>query len=244
MNEIPAQDRVNIRPLPNEVSIYFQSRWNIVTPSVYRYEDQCWIDEFFKSGKLRLSTFAKFATYPDENRGDSLEGKSFCYGETTDNKSVVIIQQQGINAVVLCCSHSLNHNLKNNFKRDSAFEITNTVAFCNEIGRQLVGFRQGIEGSCIYRKSRIVKRSIDLNLDDHLNKHRQPDGTLNIQTLPHIAEHLGGAELVLLKKNTYAHQQEYRLLWELDTIVSDHVDVVAPLARQYCRRIELDEWDN
>ena len=53
---------------------------------------------------------------------------------------------------------------------------------------------------------------------------------------------LGGAELVLLKQKKYEKQQEYRLLWELDLLFEDFVDVVAPLARQHCRRLSSTDY--
>jgi hypothetical protein len=117
------QTAVRKRPPPHMLNIQFNCTWSVATPTVYRYEDEKWIDEFFSSGKLRVSTFAKFATYQDEIRGDAQEGSGFAYGETRNDKSVFIYHAQGINAVVFCCSHRLDHQLREGFKRDSAFEI-------------------------------------------------------------------------------------------------------------------------
>ncbi|QJU59556.1 hypothetical protein HL653_18950 [Sphingomonas sp. AP4-R1] len=238
MSEIPEQDRVKLRPPPHMVTLQFGSQWNVVTPAVYRYEDQRWIDEFFDTGKLRLSTFAKFATYEDEVRGDKNEGQGFCYGETSDNKSVVVMQSQGINAAVLCCSHRLCQDLQHGFQRNSAFQITNTVGFSLEISRQLAGFRNGIEGSCIYRSDATISRAIDFDFE----KYKLPDGNLDMQMVADASTQLGGPELLLLKRKRYERQQEYRLLWEIDTIGADYVDVVAPLARQFCRKVEAEDW--
>ncbi len=238
MNDIPEQDRVKLRPPPHVVTIQFGTPWNVVTPAVYRYEDQRWIEEFFETGKLRLSTFAKFATYADEQRGDTSEGQGFCYGETSDNKSVGVFQSQGITAAVLCCSHRLDHGLRNGFERDSAFQITNTVGFSLEISRQLAGFRHGIEGSCIYRSDATIKRAIDFDFE----KYKLPDGNIDMQMMFDAGAQLGGPELLLLKRKHYERQQEYRLLWELDAIGADYVDVIAPLARQFCRKVEAEEW--
>ena len=238
MTEVPEQDRVKLLPPPHVLTIQFGSAWNVVTPAVYRYEDRRWIDEFFESGKLRLSTFAKFATYADEMRGDTSEGRGFCYGETSDNKSIGVYQAQGINAVVLCCSHHLDHSLREGFQRDSAFQITNTVGFALEISRQLSGFRHGLEGSCIYRSDAIIKRAVDLDFD----KYKLPDGNIDMRMIFDTGAQLGGPELLLLKRKHYERQQEYRLLWELDAVSADFVDVTAPLAREFCRRIEPSEW--
>jgi len=220
------------------VNIQLAQAWNVATPAVYRYENKQWIDEFFSSGKLRLSSFAKFATYTDEIRGDTQEGRGVGYGETPDNKSVFVVQAQGVSATVFCCSHRLDHKLRESFERDSAFEIMNTVGFGFEIARQLPGFRHGLEGSCIYRSDTSIKR--DINFD--FEKYKRPDGTMDMQMLFDAGAALGGPELLLLKRKQYEVQQEYRIVWELDSLTGDSVDVVAPNARQYCRKVESTDY--
>lgn len=241
MSEIPTEDRVKLRSAPRAMPFSFQETWLVMQPQVYRYEDQEWIDEFFDTGKLRLSSFAKFATYEDEVRGDTQEGKAYCYGETTDGKSVGVAQQQGINAAILCASHRLSHELAHAFGRNSAFQITDTPMFAYEIRRQIIGFKSGIEGNCTYRSEGIIKRFLNFSLNPE--QHKNEDGTLNKDLLLGLGQALGGPELVFLKRKHYEEQQEYRLIWELDQAVDDHIDVVAPLARQYCRRVEPKEWE-
>jgi len=140
MNSIPEQDRVKKLPPPHILNVQFARPWNVVTPAVYRYENQKWIDEFFETGRMRLSTFAKFAKYPDENRGDRNEGRGVCYGETRDGKSIFIAQAQGFNAAVLCCSHRLDHKLRESFGPDSAFQIMNTVGLVSKLLASFLGF--------------------------------------------------------------------------------------------------------
>ncbi len=222
------------------VSTQFAAPWNVITPSVYRYEDNKWIDEFFLTGKLRLSTFSEFSKYPCEIRGDKTEGFGICYGEAPDNKSMILAQKQGIRAAILCCSHRLDQKLKKGFNRDSAFEIFNTTNFSFEVARQLSGFNQGLEGSCLYRSNLFINRAINLNFDEY----KRPDGTVDMQIINDAASTLGGAELVLLKRKKYEDQQEYRLLWELDYITGGYIDIIVPNARQYCRRINVDEWED
>lgn len=159
-----------------------------MTPAVYRYEDEQWIDQFFDTGSLRLSTFTKFSQYQDEIRGDSSEGSGVCYGETPNGQSVMVAQTQGISALVLCCTHYLDAELQRSFGRDSAFQITNTVGFAHEISRQLVGFRHGLEGSCIYRSSRSIARSIEFDFE----KYKLPDGNISMQAIFDAGGSLGG----------------------------------------------------
>jgi hypothetical protein len=228
MTGAPDQNRVKTLPAPKVISIPFGQHWQVVRPSVYRYEDQNWINEFFEIGRLRLSTFAKFATYPDEIRGDKDEGHDASYGETTDNKSVVVAR----------CSHHLNHQLREGFKRDSAFQIMDTVGFAFEISRQLPGFRGGLEGTCIYRNNRSINRKINIDTE----KYRLPDGNIDMKMISDLCRELGGPELVLLKHKKYENQQEYRILWELDAVSGESIDIVAPKARQFCRKVDGAEY--
>ena len=44
-------------------------------------------------------------------------------------------------------------------------------------------------------------------------------------------------EQMFLKDAKYAHQLEYRLLWECSTI-EEHIDIKVPDARQFCKRLD------
>jgi hypothetical protein len=229
---------VKTLPPPRVFNVQFGHAWQIVTPRIYRYENQKWIDEFFDSGRPRLSTFAKFASYPDETRGDRDEGKDVSHGETRDSKSIILAHAQGMSAAVLCCSHRLDHALREGFNRDSAFQIKDTLGFAFEISRQLPGFRGGLEGSCIYRHNRSINRKIDFDSE----RYRRSDGTIDMQMIPDLSAALGGPELVLLKHKKYENQQEYRILWHLDSIGSEFIDVVAPKARQFCQKVDAADY--
>lgn len=238
MNEIPEDQRVELRAPPHSVAINFAQPWNIITPAVYRYEDKKWIDLFFEVGQIRLSTFSKFSKYADEVRGDRAEGSGLTYGETLQGNSIAVMQTQGLNAAILCCTHQLDAEMQVKFGRDSAFQITNTVGFAHEVSRHLPGFRHGLEGSCIYRERRSIQRAIDLDLE----KYKLPDGNIDMQMLFDAGQALGGPELVLLKGKQYETQAEYRLLWELDKLEGDFIDIAVPNARQYCRRVRPEEY--
>ncbi len=234
-----AQDgKVIVRPKPFVITVQLAQPWQVVTPAVYRYENAQWIDEFFDTGRLRLSSFAQFAKYPDEARGDPNEGSAFCYGEAPNDRCVIVQQTQGMTSAVFCCSHRLDRDLQNAFQRNSVFEIINTVAFAHEISRQIPGFRQGYEGSCIYRSDGRISRKVDIDWENY----KLPDGNIDMRLMTDSMQALGGAELILLKRKQYENQQEYRLLWELDMLPGDFIDVAAPMARQYCRRVQASDY--
>ena len=113
------------------------------------------------------------------------------------------------------------------------------LGFALEVSRQIAGFTGGVEGSCIYRSDTMIKRAIDFDLE----KYRMPNGHIDMQAIHDSGVQLGGPELLLLKDKKYEDQQEYRLLWGMDVRAVDYIDVVAPLARQFCRRIDAKEWE-
>lgn len=238
MTEANNGDRVQTLPPPHLVNVQVGAAWSVALPTVYRYEDQRWIDLFFETGALRLSTFAKFATYKDEVRGDSEEGKGGGYGETPDGKSIFVMAAEGMNAFVLSFSNRLDHALRTQFGRDSAFQIVNTLGFAVEVARQLPGFRGGLEGSCIYRPNTLIRTSVQFDID----KYKRPDGTMDMQMIFDAGAELGGAERILLKRLKYQTQQEYRLVWYVDAVKNEHVDISCPLARRYCRRVDANSY--
>lgn len=227
------------RPRPNTVAINFLRPWSVVTPSVFRYENERWIDSFFHDGSLRLSSFETFSKYEDEIRGDMHEGKAVAISTNPEGNTTVLALGQGFSAAVFCCSHRLDKSLAKAFSRDSAFEIFNTNAFALEVSRQLIGFRGGVEGNCIYRPTREINRNINADMSDY----ELQGGGIDMAFLNEAIRKMGGEEVVLLKKLSYRNQAEYRLLWELDQPIEGFVDIKVPLARQYCRRVDPSEWN-
>lgn len=234
------QDRAAARLPPRVVKVRFGNRWAVTTPTVYRYEDGNWIDEFFDKGCLRLSTFEKFSSYPDEVRGDSEEGLSVSYGYTQAGSTIVMALGQGHRSFVFCCSRRLSRTLQNDFGRNSAFEIMDTVGFSAAVARCLPSYRHGLEGNCIYRAHEPIVRNIDYNMEDF----RRPDGALGMEMLPFLMGQLGGPEVVLSKRPKYREQQEYRLLWEVADQPESHIDIRCPEAVQFCRRVRDDEYSD
>ena len=216
-------DTPTIRRAPQSVDVPFIEQWSIVLPVVFRYEDKQWIDQFFTTGKLRLSTFARFATYADEVRGDTMEGRGVSFGFSKD-QTVAIAHAQGFDAFVLCGSTRLHRDLKEKFGRDSVFAIENTLQFTREVARQLPGSKRGMEGQCIYRSTPIIQRDIQFDLE----KYKRPDGTLDMAMLQDVNTELGGAERLLLKRKQYEDQNEYRFLWAVDAANGQYIDIHCP----------------
>lgn len=217
------------KPAPSSVTIAWATHWQVILPSVYRYEDQVWIDKFFEDGSLRLGSFQQFSQYDEEWRGDKSEGTCVARGHAGD-KEIWMVHGQGVSAAVFCCSLKCSSEIQSDFKRDSVFEIFDTNGFALAVARQLAGFRHGLQGACIYRDERIIERAVDPSGIG-------PNGELNFSSMVDYSRALGGPELVLLKPRRYEPQQEYRFIWELDRLDAPHIDIVCPQARQFCRRL-------
>lgn len=220
------------RPPAGKVTFNHVQHWVISIPRIYRYEDQQHIDEFFATGRLRLSAFAQFAKYPDEQRGDGSEGRGILHGMGKDSSFSMVVGV-GHGRLIFCASTRLSGALMRDFERNSVFEVSNPPSFAHAISRQLPGFRGGMEGFCHYEDGRCIVRNIDLAKDK--------DGNVIMPDMPALIRETDVSDFMLLKERRYQAQAEYRLAWDLDAKTEDAVFVTAPDARQFCRRVDPSE---
>jgi hypothetical protein len=217
---------------PAWTSISFGFQWKFMLPEVYRFENQQWIDEFFETGCLRLSNFAKFSTYDHEARGDNMEGQGLSISQK-GSRSVGVWLKEGRNSFVLSCGLLPHKGIMEELDRNSAFVISDPIGFAAEIARQIPGVIGGFSGLCVYRDPPILYR--DLKDADF------PSETDSLDQIMKIGEKLGGEERYLIKHTKYELQREYRFIWQTDQPAEDYLDVTAPAARRFCRRIRENE---
>ena len=220
---------------PSFLKMTFNSPWSILRPTVFRFMDKIHVDKFFEDGSLRLSSFKKFSQHDDNERKDEFEGLavSTLIGENT---TAIYASKSGISCYVLCGSISYAPAVSDGFGQ-SAIVIEDTVNFAGATARALPGYRDGIEGLCTYQSGKRIRRKLPgSELDQVLEKHRLPDGNINMDMLREVAGHTA-IEQMFLKDAKYAHQLEYRLLWDC-TVVEDHIDIKIPEARQFCKRFD------
>ncbi len=226
------------KPQPS-ISIQFGREWRIRRPIVYRYLEKQFVDAFFETGALRLSSFAAFAKHTDEERLDGAEGTGMVVHRNHEGQGQTIVATvaQGHNAFVLCGSTSLRLELSKTFGTNSGFRINDSIGFSEAISKYIPGFYIGMEGPCMYVAKRIVDRDmgpINLETLKVAPGAKEFDMGKMFQTVFSIA----GDDLFFLKSEKYAHQNEYRLLWHTPRDVSGHIDILCPEARQYCSRFE------
>ena len=198
-----------------------------------------YVDQFFKDGSLRLSSFRLFAKHADEGRRDTTEGRNILFG-TNDKASVFMMVAMGFDCFVLCGTTSNIESTKKDFSDcDACLVIDDTIEFANRVSFQIPYFKRGIEGPVIYSDDPSIGRSLGpASADEMLEKYKLPNGEINMDMLSDLRRRMGGPEEMFVKSGVYAHQSEYRLLWQSSQPTSDFIDIKAPDAIQFCRKMK------
>jgi hypothetical protein len=197
------------------------------------------VDAFFETGALRLSSFERFSQHADEQRLDASEGKGIVAHINAEGEGQTIMARigQGHNAYVLCASTFYSGNLAEAFNADSGFRINDIFGFANAVSRYVPGFVVGREGPCLYLQKRVLNRDmgrIELDSLRVSSDSKNMDMGKMMQTIFGMA----GDDLFFLKSSKYAHQNEYCLLWCTSGQVNPYLDITCPEARNFCTRFE------
>jgi hypothetical protein len=224
---------------PQRNSTQFFREWKLRQPYVYRYLKKRYVEEFFKEGTLRLSSFSEFAKHKDEARLDSQEGKGFVIHNHRigDGQHIAGWLRYGEQSYVLCGAMRHDPEIMNAFDSDSAIRINDTVRFADCVAHHIPGFMGGAEGPCIYLPNRIVHRNLGLIDERVLHDEAQP-GSVSIEKMHSFLSHIDSGDLCFIKHRDYAYQSEYRFLWDSRGPTCGSLTVKVPEAREFCTRLE------
>jgi hypothetical protein len=208
-----------------------------VAPYIYRYENQQWIDRFFETGEIKLSSFLQYSKYEDNQLGDKSEGSAINFGLTENNMTISTVTNIGSDFYCFCTSTQLKKELLNTFNRNCVFRIKDPINFMMQIEMSLKNIIEVLFGNCIYlEKKSIVKKVPSLELDKMANS----DGSgISMEKMMSRVFQIGGIEQLFLKKLIHQEQNEYRLLWKTDRIVTDPIIIECPEAIKFCEKVEL-----
>lgn len=210
--------------------------WRIKRTPTYRILDNAkWMDNFFETGEIQLSSFLKFRGYKDEMQGDKNEGEAAIICEDENHNTHIIGYESGINAYVLSTTKSLDEKVVKDFNGKCAIRINDPTKFGLEVSKKLPFVTSGLEGSCDYVESRNKFLEKHLNTKNLIASIKELDkrnahGVLSELTM--------GMEL-FAKLKKYAHQKEYRFIWFSNRPVSDAIMVRCPEAIEYCEKVLL-----
>jgi len=196
-----------------------------------------YVEAFFKDGSIRLSSFHQFSKHKDEQRHDSSEGWNITFG-SGKSESMFVVQGHGNDCYVLCGSLHDTKEIQSKFPdADGCFVIDNILGFADSISYHIPNFISGFEGHAIYQDEKIIEKDIGIFLtEEKMENCILPDGNIDKTMLPAL-NLFGTVEELFIKPSKYASQSEYRLFWQVNAKVEDYLDIKAPNARQFCRRI-------
>jgi hypothetical protein len=213
--------------------------WFNRSPRVYRFLESRYVNAFFDTGALRLSSFSRFSKHANEQRLDGKEGTiSLVYQPPTGGDIVLLEGAVGSDAYVLCACLVPSLDVMQSFEADSGFVIHDAQAFALAIGAAVPGFTHGFDGPCSYQARRVIQRNyfsaenapkIPLNSAGELDKSR----------LGELVYPIMGQDGYFLKHHSYMHQNEWRFVWLTHGPCHDYLDIIAPEARKYC-----EPWSN
>jgi hypothetical protein len=224
---------------------------------VYRYMKHKHIDNFFKDGTLKLSSFSsnggeltpegisvneKFygekPLIPDNIRNDSNEGRHNWVICSRNRKIKIVrgVEELFDSTRMLCASKKLDlDQYCDRFNVDGCLKIKNTLGFGYEVAKVLKGYSNGQEGMIEYTDS---DYSV-LFLENHpelpdLISDKPP--MEDFHKYLHVIGELSFGQF-FLKPQIFQLEDEYRFAWKC---ASNHDYIIkCPEARKYCERFKV-----
>lgn len=224
--------------MQNTLTVPFQiTNWHVKLPTVVRYLESNFIEQFLNEGKLMLSSFKRFWKHEDEQRGDDDEGKAHLR-MNVGGMPFQGLMTMGSDAFVLSCSCLEDRSVMENFGYSGAFRINNTIGFAQAIARALPGFHGGTQGFCIYRDTKIIERK-NLEIDLPQMPPQNADDAVRIfHKMNSIVWDAAALEPLFRKAVRYAAQNEYRFVWFSKLAQKEESFIVeAPEALEFCERV-------
>jgi len=217
------------------ITLNINSPWNVCTPTLFRFMEREFVDQFFHDGSLRISSFKQFREHKDEQRLDKFEGDTYCALTSSQNggQTIEAKVRHGKNAYVLCAAMRFDKELMKSFEQDSYIRINDPTKFGMVISRHVPGFVAGYEGPCLYQENKIINKDIDyIGLDAF----RSSTGQIDMSRVNSFIDREMDFIPYFLKERSYAHQIEYRMLWLTNSDIEDFMDIKVPEAVQFCTR--------
>jgi hypothetical protein len=213
-------------------------QYHFLIPQVYRYMDNKYIDDFFNTGRLRLSSFKIYQNYEDPEKGDKGEGWNIAIATSKkENHTMYAVVGVGSNAYSFCTSTIYSEELKQKFNCDGAFLIKDSQSFGLAISNRLNGFLEGLQGHCIYQAERSTKKEIEsLSLDDMKIAPDKPEIDMN-KMFSKINE-ANSIDSFFMKPIRFQYQSEYRFIWIVNGDTSEYYEVECKEAIQFCEKIQ------
>jgi hypothetical protein len=203
---------------------------------VYRYMDAEFVEQFFSSGTLRLSSFEAFSRHPDELLRDAHEGKNILTA-LGENSTMYVVSEHGKACLIISASYLGPWSASKLSHRRTCFEITNPWGFAAAIAAAINGCSAAVLGACSY----VPTLSMTLHAPGYNFVRAHGEGGL--EGLQKDAAAMLQYSPMFRKLSRYQDEQEFRFVWGMDRQVSEPLTIVCPAARQFCRKLEPSDYD-
>jgi len=213
---------------------------------LFRYLDSQFVDSFFDSGELLLTTYRRCRAHEDLVRRDDREGK-FNYYMTHENSAIAIMRIVGDRSYMLCTSSLASRNLAERFRTDSHFVIEDPSGFCDAISAALPGLQTVKHGPCEYLSERSETKLLSAPIQPNMTKilaaiaSGEPSDLEELfnemhQDFSRRFDDQTTDVSYFAKPNTFAGEEEFRMIWTMDEELDDGKIIYCPDARQFCKR--------
>mgnify|MGYP001435509137 CR=1 FL=1 len=204
--------------------------WMFRVPPLIQYIHRKYVDDFFATGTIQLSSWRACWEAEDAERRDWSEGR---YEGMVGNCAVAAFMPP---VHLLCVSAVENKEMASAWQTDAGIRIVRPQEFAHAIARRLAasdaGFKGGEFGPCAYR-------------DGKFNQwHAQTpviDSEPTEETMMQLEECISRAALptIFVKDVKFQPQAEWRFVWWIDAPKSDRLLIECPEARQYCESVSF-----
>ncbi|MBK9273360.1 MAG: hypothetical protein IPM49_02315 [Flavobacteriales bacterium] len=195
---------------------------------------QQYVDHFFRTGELKLSSYESNRIIEDAVRRDHVEGTGDYVIVSRDRRLSYRLGARAFDQRMLCMSTSSNlDRMMSHFGVDGCFEVTNTTGFGFEIAKALVAFRFGREGVVTYQDG--YEKIFLLENHPHLL-----DLTLSAPSNEQLFSYIDiigrtDFDMLFTKPLQFQDEEEYRFNW---LCAPKHPMLIrCPGALKYCRKI-------
>lgn len=218
----------------SELKLGFSRPWSIRFPTVTRFLDERYVEEFFSFGRLRLSTFSTCRNHKDEERCDPNEGRLNAE-ITTQNANHHILAINGQESYILCGGLVENPNMEAIFSTRHRVKILNPLAFADAVAGRIPGFVGGYQGNYIYRRETFIRKQRSALFGPPVSQDDMEKWTNDYDKF--VA--LQASEAFFIKDLKYAHQNEYRFIWFAQGCEGADLYIDCPEAMQVCQKSSI-----
>ncbi len=134
-------------------------KWSLKIPSAFRYLNAHYVNDFFATGSLLLTTLGRCKAHEEASRRDGTEGKCNFHFDSS-NHTLSGVHRFGSKSYMFCLSLLESQSLAEKFGTDSYFRIDDVIQFASVIGRWIPGCTGGSVGICTYHDEKSVRRSV------------------------------------------------------------------------------------